>query len=383
MTPANKYPFVFVHGMFGWGDAIGIDKAAPYWGGTTGHLIDFLKGCNYECYTASVGPISSAWDNACELYAQLTGTRVDYGEAHSKAHGHKRFGRTYSAPLCQGFGERKLHLIGHSHGGQVIRLLAHLLTNGDEAETSLTDPAEISPLFTGGKEDFIASITCICTPNNGSTLYEVAEKHHFVYPIERLSHLVMGAVGRTSIHGKYVDYQFEQFGLTPVRDEFEADRLITAINRIHDSKDYVIADLSIEGACKLNNLIDISKSIYYFSYPANGCAANTHMPDNIRFPFLRLFSRAMRQLSFTEEYGTVKLDESWIDNDGLVNTISARHPFDEPAKEFDGSIDTGIWNIMPTLICDHGMSTGLLANKKKLQGFYINLLRMLMKLEAK
>lgn len=381
MTPANKYPFIFVHGMFGWGDAIGINNSAPYWGGSTGSLMDFLNSCNYECYSASVGPISSAWDNACELYAQLTGTRVDYGEAHSKAHGHKRYGRTYSKVLCQGFGERKFHLIGHSHGGQVIRLLAHLLAKGDEREKSVTDPADISPLFTGGKEDFIASITCICTPHNGSTLYEVAKNYNFVTPISKLSGFVMGAIGRTSIHGKHVDYQFEQFGLTPVKGEFEADSIIASIRRLQSSGEYVIADLSIEGAYKLNEFINVSKNIYYFSYPANGCSAQTHMPDNIRFPFLRLFSRAMRQLTFTEEYGAIKLDKTWIDNDGLVNTVSARCPFDEPAKDFDGKAEKGIWNIMPTLICDHGMATGLLADKKKLQGSYINLSRMLMKLE--
>ena len=115
----NKYPLIFVHGMFGWGDAIGVDKVAPYWGGSTGNLREYLTKCNFECYCASVGPVGSAWDNACELYAQLMGTRVDYGEAHSKAHGHRRFGRTYKKPLCEGFGERKVHLIGHSHGGQV------------------------------------------------------------------------------------------------------------------------------------------------------------------------------------------------------------------------------------------------------------------------
>lgn len=107
MTGRNKYPFVFVHGMFGWGDAIGIDKVAPYWGATTGNLMDFLTSCKYECYSASVGPVSSAWDNACELYAQLMGTRVDYGEAHSKAHGHERYGRTYKKPLFEGFGEKR------------------------------------------------------------------------------------------------------------------------------------------------------------------------------------------------------------------------------------------------------------------------------------
>ena len=64
MTAGNKYPFIFVHGMFGWGEGVGIDKKAPYWGGTTGNLIDFLRSCNYECFSACVGPVSSAWDNA-------------------------------------------------------------------------------------------------------------------------------------------------------------------------------------------------------------------------------------------------------------------------------------------------------------------------------
>ena len=45
-----------------------------------------------EAYAPAVGPLSSAWDRACELYAQLMGTRVDYGEAHSKMHGHNRYG---------------------------------------------------------------------------------------------------------------------------------------------------------------------------------------------------------------------------------------------------------------------------------------------------
>ena len=379
----NRCPYIFVHGMFGWGDAIGIDKVAPYWGASTGSLMSFLSGCNYETYAASVGPVSSAWDNACELYAQLTGTKVDYGVVHSKKYGHKRYGRTYKAPLCEGFGERKFHLIGHSHGGQVIRLLTHLLTYGDESEIKATDPDDISPLFKGGNEDFIASVTCICSPNNGSTLYTLADAYKLVHPIGRLTDFVIGSVGRTSIHGKYVDYQFEQFGLTPVKGEFEPDNLITAMNRIRDSRDYVIADLSLDGANELNNLIEISKSVYYFSYPANGCVGEKHLPHNIRFPFLRLFSRAMAHIDLTRETAGIKIDENWLDNDGLVNTISARHPFDEPAKDYDGDISTGIWNVMPTLNCDHGAATGLWANKKKTQGFYINLLRMLMNLESR
>ena len=382
MKAANKYPFIYVHGMLGWGQAIGIDKLSPYWGSTTGNLMNFLNGCGYESYSASVGPVSSAWDNACELYAQLTGTRVDYGKAHSEAHGHERYGRAYKEPLCQGFGERKFHLIGHSHGGQVIRLLAHLLTYGDETERNATDPADVSPLFTGGKEDCIASITCICTPNNGSTFYRITEKYELIHTIGRFSDFVMGIIGRTPLHGKYVDYQLEQFGLTPIKGEKKSDKLITAMNRVRDGEDYVLNDLSMQGAYELNKLIEISKNIYYFAYPANGCVGENHCIENIKFPFLKYFGGLIISMGLPEDDYGIKFDESWIDNDGLVNTPSAKNPVDEPAKDFDGTMEPGIWNIMPTLLCDHGAATGLLAKKKKIQSFYINLSRMLIKLET-
>ena len=148
----SELQYIFVHGLSGWGRYDAQYSRMPYWGMCNGDLIKHLNANGYHAYAASVAPRGSAWDRACELYAQLMGTRVDYGEAHSKAHGHERYGRKYSEPLCQGFGKRKIHLIGHSHGGQVIRLLTHLLTNGSEDEINATDPADISPLFKGGKE---------------------------------------------------------------------------------------------------------------------------------------------------------------------------------------------------------------------------------------
>ena len=77
--PKNEEPFIFVHGLNGWGGAEGINGIVPYWGATTGDLMSYLQSEGYECYSASVGPMSSAWDRACELYAQLVGSRVDYG----------------------------------------------------------------------------------------------------------------------------------------------------------------------------------------------------------------------------------------------------------------------------------------------------------------
>ena len=95
-------PVVFVHGLFGWGQRDKIFRIMPYWGMTTGSLTSYLNSLGYETYSATVGPISSAWDRACELYAQLTGTTVDYGAAHAAAHDHARYGITYDQPLFSG-----------------------------------------------------------------------------------------------------------------------------------------------------------------------------------------------------------------------------------------------------------------------------------------
>ena len=99
-------PVVFVHGLFGWGQRDKIFSIMPYWGMTTGSLTAYLNSLGYETYSATVGPISSAWDRACELYAQLTGTTVDYGAAHAAAHDHARYGITYDRPLFAGWGTK-------------------------------------------------------------------------------------------------------------------------------------------------------------------------------------------------------------------------------------------------------------------------------------
>ena len=97
-------PVVFVHGLMGWGQRAGINAVLPYWGMTTGSLTSYLNSLGYETYSATVGPISSAWDRACELYAQLTGTTVDYGAAHLFHVGKKPEYRLHGAlQLC---GER-------------------------------------------------------------------------------------------------------------------------------------------------------------------------------------------------------------------------------------------------------------------------------------
>lgn len=77
----TNYPYIFVHGMGGWGTSNSFYDDSPYWGGGLSNnpesdMIKILNENGVEAYAPSVGPLSSAWDRACELYAQLTGSQI-------------------------------------------------------------------------------------------------------------------------------------------------------------------------------------------------------------------------------------------------------------------------------------------------------------------
>ena len=90
------FEYVFVHGLSGWGSYDKTNRTMPYWGMLGGDLMKYLGRQGFSCHAASVAPEGSAWDRACELYAQIAGTRVDYGPVHSEKYRHSRFGRDFS-----------------------------------------------------------------------------------------------------------------------------------------------------------------------------------------------------------------------------------------------------------------------------------------------
>ena len=149
----TPYPTVFVHGLLGWGARDALYRAVPYWGLAAGDVLGYLNACGYDCRAASVGIISSAWDRACELYAELTGGTADYGIAHAQRFGHARFGTADPNPLVPDWGaDRPVDLVGHGFGGATARLLAQLLAHGCPEEVRAAEAAgeTPSPLFTGG-----------------------------------------------------------------------------------------------------------------------------------------------------------------------------------------------------------------------------------------
>ncbi len=380
-----KYPYVLVHGLGGWGDNQGINEVGSYWGAGTGSLTEYLTSEGYEVYAPSVGPVSSTWDRTCELYAQLTGTQVDYGEAHSKEHGHERFGRTYDTPLFEGWGTKsnggqilKVNLVGHSFGGATVRMLTSLMEYGSDAEMSATGE-NTSPLFTGGKGNWVHSVTALCAPHNGSTLTEVINSLNIIGTTDitqLLIRLCFSVAGLAEPASGIYDFQLEHFGIGSVEGDIDkiSDIISTALM---SSTDHAAYDLSPDGAKVVNSKIKTVQDVYYFSYSyqttEQGSILSAQVPASGTMVVLYPTALAMGSYKGTTKGGIV-IDETWQPNDGLVSVISAQAPDTENKTSYPPAegekIMSGIWYVMPTRRGDHGTVIGLGAETDETHEFY-------------
>ena len=139
----SQYTYVFCHGLNGWGEYDEQHAKKSYWGGDSGDVVAEWRDQGMEARAASVAPQGSAWDRACELYAQIAGVRTDYGAVHSAYYKHERYGRDFTGrPLISRWNDdTRLVLIGHSFGGATILQFLQLMHAGSEAERAATTPS--------------------------------------------------------------------------------------------------------------------------------------------------------------------------------------------------------------------------------------------------
>ncbi len=352
----HKLTFVFVHGLSGWGSYDETYARMPYWGMRGGDLMAYLKEQGFSCHAASVAPTGSAWDRACELYAQIAGTRVDYGAAHSARFRHDRFGRDFTGnALIPKWGpESKLVLLGHSFGGVTVRLFAGLLADGDPEERK-TGAADLSPLFVGGMGSRVHSIVTLAAPTNGTTAYDLFRDPAF--------------------HPEKVKVPWWSRPLASMMSKgtrAETDG--------RDERDYAGYDMQIDNAIALNRRIATLPETYYFAVPCSDTSVQkdgTHRPKKDMEPLFVMRAFQIGAYSGTTEGGMV-IDETWRENDGLVNTVSAKAPSGAPSKPYvEGHAEPGIWNVFPAFDGDHMALQGGLMRKHDIRGFYLELLEMI------
>ena len=140
--------------------------------------------------------------------------------------------------------------------------------------------------------------------------------------------------------------------------------------------------LTPDGAAELNKTIKINPDAYYFSYSysttKNGSLLRGQVPVSGTLPILYPFALAMGSFKGTTN-GGISIDETWQENDGLVNTVSAMAPSSAPSAQFDtGNITKGVWNIMPTYRGDHmSLQGGLLKTNTDVERLYTEHLHMI------
>ncbi len=362
----NNYPVILVHGFLGWGT----DEMSGYryWGGEH-DLETYLDSLGYQVLTASIGPVSSNWDRAVELYYCIKGGQVDYGQAHSDRYGliRKPEGKVYPGLYPEWDQNHPVHIIAHSMGGQTARMLQFLLVNDFYLDSGYSVPEE--SFFLGQiNSGWIRSITTVSTPHNGTTLSNIITKN---------MPFLQDLIGVAAVTGsEFYDFDLEQWNFIRHKDE----RWLDYFQRMRDhqawkTRNTCVWDLCLDGARDLNTGLMADPDIFYFSYATYSTVLDSnsgrHVPDR---ELSLVYQGNARILGYKPAFWSngQATDSTWFENDGLVNTKSMIGPGSglngpDPVASYheDELLLPGQWYFMGRLNFDHKQIVGHSLNKQR------------------
>ncbi|MDW4255817.1 YSIRK-type signal peptide-containing protein [Staphylococcus saprophyticus] len=334
----NQDPIILVHGFNGFTDDINPSILSHYWGGDKLNIRQDLEQNGYNAYEASISAFGSNYDRAVELYSYIKGGTVDYGAAHAERYGHERYGKTYEGVYKDWQPGQKVHLVGHSMGGQTVRQLEELLRNGsqEEIEYQKAHGGDISPLLQGGQDNMVSSITTLSTPHNGTHASDKLGN-------EAIVRQIAFNLGK-KLGNKYsrVDFGLSQWGLKQQPGESYLSYLSRAkTSKLWQTKDNAFYDLTRDGATDLNRKTSLNPNIVYKTY--TGEATHSTLSGKYKADY-NLF------LPFTATANVIgkATEKEWRENDGLVSVISSQHPFNQAYTEATDTNQKGIWQVTST-----------------------------------
>lgn len=361
-------PVILIHGMMGWGEDSAMWADMPYFGMAAGSLPDMLRAEGYTVVAPSVAPMGSCHDRCCELYAKLTGTVVDYGEAHSAKYGHERYGRDYTGQALLGedwdFGE--VILVGHSFGGPTVKAFASLCAYGSAEEREASGD-DVSPLFEGGHADAVKACVTFCGPLNGSVLANLMNDT----PVLATGFVLMMNILNVMKNSKW-DFMLDQWG---IQNEFNIGKAMKLLR----SGDHCGYEMTLRGAKEMLAEYPDSPGITYVSYAAcmteeNDCGYAVVNGMNVMTPTAMLTGLFVGRTVDGEKIG-----KEWGMTDGLVPLPSARCPRESEGVEWTPGepLARGVWNMTPVRMnATHGYGCSPVAGEtaEDFLGMYTELL---------
>ncbi|KAK9250182.1 Alpha/Beta hydrolase protein [Lipomyces tetrasporus] len=294
--PEDKtVPIVLVPGFSGWGSPL--FGAVNYWGGVE-NIPQRLVERGYTVIVTPIGPVSTNWERACELYRQLTfgkfssfnpstseieeihDVTVDYGNYFDSdssgpstaiTSGRKRAILFSQSPKeyddWKWSEDHKVHFICHSQGGNTVRYLISLMKLGARDVHSEYFGAE-------GRDTWTVSVTTVGTPHKGTTIIDVLQNFisNSTDQAIKLLARTFAVVSFQSPKQRAYDLQLDHWDICRQgRESFQEMRQRLESNDGPVSKWFKsnhngFYDNSIKGVSDLNKrAIPTSTHVYYFS----------------------------------------------------------------------------------------------------------------------
>ncbi|KAF8533169.1 Alpha/Beta hydrolase protein [Trichophaea hybrida] len=397
---AKRIPIVLVPGFVGWGSPL--LNSFNYFGGFQ-DIAGTLVNRGWTVIIPQLGPFSSNWERACELYAQLThgsydpdGTwdvQVDYGTEFQAflpnglpavATGRRQaFSLTYGT---DGPAPRRLknwkwsedspvHFVTHSQGGNTVRYLIHLLRNGKADHQYFAERKE---------KGWVESLVTLATPHNGTTIIDVLKN---IDPTG-IGHLLINQTIVTASfqpqQTRIYDPQLDHWGICPLPDEdfLTMSLRLTSpggpLQQWFQNNHNGFYDNSIAGVAALNAIVGPpAENVYYFTFSCGATLSTipkgvlgrltnkvlgfipqgvikpphhalqlgspgSQLPRADMFPAFSIFGYVMGGYQLTIEQKSILACRS-VDmqqNDGIVNTASMQGPRGSVIEDVDATVVT-------------------------------------------
>ncbi|KAI0510411.1 hypothetical protein KFK09_011012 [Dendrobium nobile] len=320
-SPPPPPPIVLVHGIFGFGK------------GRLGGLSYFAGAEKKDdrVLVPDLGSLTSIHDRARELFYYLKGGMVDYGEEHSRIYGHSRFGKHYEQGNYPDWDEHHpVHFVGHSAGAQVVRVLQQMLADKAFEGYGTTS------------EDWVLSLTALSGALNGTTRTYFdgmqPEDGRSMKTISLLQLLRLGVILYDWVDitflKNYYNFGFDHFEMAWKKAGlFGLIDLLLGNSGPFASGDWILPDLTIQGAMISNESLQTFPNTYYFSYATRRTRKimGITVPSSLFGIHPLLFVRVLQMCQWRHPKNAPPpykgyRDEDWEDNDGALNTISMTHP---------------------------------------------------------